>query len=132
MRRTTEKAGGNPKQVEVSLTIRVCVFVVVLRATKPRIACMRKNLQKLWKSEKKATLKAIRTSGLGRLPLLMKITESTLLCLLVLPTWTVPLYFLCTPQLLTLDALLILSRSRVYPLTQLLIRLERLTFRLLV
>jgi hypothetical protein len=43
----TVKAGGNPKQVEVFLTIHVCVFVVVLRATKPRIARMRKSLQKL-------------------------------------------------------------------------------------
>ena len=98
---TTVKAGGNPKQVEVSLTIHVCVFVVVLRAIKPRIARMRKNLRKVWKSEKKATLKATRTSGLGRLLLPMKITESTLLCLLVLPTWTVHLLSLCTPVCLT-------------------------------
>ncbi len=32
---TLEKAGGSPKQVEVTLKILVFVFVVVLRATKP-------------------------------------------------------------------------------------------------
>ncbi len=44
---TPEKAGENPKQIEVTLTILVfVVVVVVLRATKPKIASMRKNLQK--------------------------------------------------------------------------------------
>jgi hypothetical protein len=104
---TTVKAGGNPNQVEVSLTIHVCVFVVVLRATKPRIARMHKSLQKVWKSEKKATLKAIKTSGLSRLLLMKKITESTLSCLLVLLTWTVLLLFLCTKVCLILAAPLI-------------------------
>ena len=63
---TTVKAGGNPKQVEVTLTNLVCVFVVVLRATKPRIARTRKNLQKYWKSEKKVTLKAIKASDASK------------------------------------------------------------------
>ncbi len=74
---TPEKAGGSPKQVEVTLTILVFLFVVVLRATKSRIALTRKNLQKYWKSEKRATFSDIKTSGIGRL-LLMKITESIL------------------------------------------------------
>jgi hypothetical protein len=98
---TTVKAGGNPKQVEVTLTIHVCVFVVVLRATKPRIARMRKNLQNSWKSGRTDTLKAIRTSGLDHPLLLMKITESTPLCLQVPPTWNVPLLSLRTPACLT-------------------------------
>ena len=75
------KAVGSLNKIKGILTTLVSVFVVVYLIIKRRIARMRKNLRKYWKSEKKPLLREIKQSATSRLHLLTRTMTNTLLCL---------------------------------------------------